>query len=54
MMIPLVLLVHNCLLLARWDIKPYVGLADQSPIFFVLTNTIAPQTKDGNITVCHL
>ncbi|NCJ06167.1 four-carbon acid sugar kinase family protein [Synechococcales cyanobacterium C] len=32
--------VHSCLLLTRWDVDTLVlGLQDQSPIFFVLTNT---------------
>ncbi|HEY9747163.1 MAG TPA: four-carbon acid sugar kinase family protein, partial [Allocoleopsis sp.] len=32
--------VHSCLLLTRWDVETLrVGLADESPIFFVLTNT---------------
>jgi uncharacterized protein YgbK (DUF1537 family) len=34
--------VHGCLLLTRWDVDTLrMGLADQSPIFFVLTNTRA-------------
>lgn len=32
--------VHSCLLLTRWDVETLrLGLADNSPIFFVLTNT---------------
>jgi uncharacterized protein YgbK (DUF1537 family) len=32
--------VHSCLLLTRWDVDTLrLGLADESPIFFVLTNT---------------
>lgn len=32
--------VHSCLLLTRWDVETLrLGLADDSPIFFVLTNT---------------
>ncbi|HEY9845134.1 MAG TPA: four-carbon acid sugar kinase family protein [Candidatus Caenarcaniphilales bacterium] len=32
--------VHSCLLLMRWDVETLrQGLADDSPIFFVLTNT---------------
>ncbi len=37
--------VHSCLLLMRWDVETLrEGLRDESPIFFVLTNTraIAP------------
>jgi uncharacterized protein YgbK (DUF1537 family) len=34
--------VHSCLLLTRWDVDTLrLGLADESPIFFVLTNTRA-------------
>ncbi|MEP0918278.1 four-carbon acid sugar kinase family protein [Leptolyngbya sp. DQ-M1] len=32
--------VHSCLLLMQWDVETLrVGLRDQAPIFFVLTNT---------------
>lgn len=32
--------VHSCLLLLKWDVETLkLGLADASPIFFVLTNT---------------
>ncbi|MEO1131130.1 MAG: four-carbon acid sugar kinase family protein [Cyanobacteria bacterium J06639_1] len=32
--------VHGCLLLMRWDVETLrLGLRDESPIFFVLTNT---------------
>lgn len=34
--------VHSCLLLMQWDVETLrLGLADPSPIFFVLTNTRA-------------
>ncbi|MGB3402137.1 MAG: four-carbon acid sugar kinase family protein [Microcoleaceae cyanobacterium] len=34
--------VHSCLLLTRWDVDTLrLGLEDQSPIFFILTNTRA-------------
>jgi uncharacterized protein YgbK (DUF1537 family) len=34
--------VHGCLLLTRWDVETLrLGLADDSPIFFILTNTRA-------------
>lgn len=34
--------VHSCLLLTQWDVDTLrIGLADQSPIFFILTNTRA-------------
>jgi uncharacterized protein YgbK (DUF1537 family) len=34
--------VHSCLLLTRWDVDTLrLGLADDSPIFFILTNTRA-------------
>jgi uncharacterized protein YgbK (DUF1537 family) len=49
--------VHSCLLLTRWDVDTLrLGLADDSPIFFVLTNTraIAPaQAADVTREVCH-
>ena len=38
--------VHSCLLLMKWDVETLrIGLQDEVPIFFVLTNTraIAPQ-----------
>jgi uncharacterized protein YgbK (DUF1537 family) len=49
--------VHSCLLLTRWDVETLqIGLRDNSPIFFILTNTraIAPTDAD-RITreVCH-
>lgn len=49
--------VHSCLLLTRWDVDALrLGLADASPLMFVLTNTraIAPDAADA-ITreVCH-
>ena len=49
--------VHSCLLLMRWDVETLrLGLADDSPIFFVLTNTRA-LTPDSAATVtqevCH-
>jgi uncharacterized protein YgbK (DUF1537 family) len=32
--------VHSCLLPTRWDEKTlHAGLTDNSPIFFILTNT---------------
>lgn len=49
--------VHSCLLLMRWDVETLqLGLADDSPIFFVLTNTRAlPPERAASITkeVCH-
>jgi len=34
--------VHSCLLLMRWDVETLkLGLSDESPIFFILTNTRA-------------
>ncbi|MGV0027869.1 four-carbon acid sugar kinase family protein [Phormidesmis priestleyi] len=34
--------VHSCLLLMRWDVETLrIGLADEAPIFFILTNTRA-------------
>jgi uncharacterized protein YgbK (DUF1537 family) len=49
--------VHSCLLLMQWDVETLkLGLADNSSIFFVLTNTRAlPPDKAESITreVCH-
>lgn len=49
--------VHSCLLLMRWDVETLrVGLGDNAPIFFVLTNTraLTPE-KAATVTreVCH-
>ncbi|MBD2120100.1 four-carbon acid sugar kinase family protein [Trichocoleus sp. FACHB-262] len=42
--------VHSCLLLTRWDVETLrVGLADESPIFFVLTNTRALSPEEATI-----
>ncbi|NJL80657.1 MAG: four-carbon acid sugar kinase family protein [Richelia sp. SM2_1_7] len=49
--------VHSCLLLMQWDVDTLrLGLRDDSPIFFVLTNTRAlTPDKAASITkeVCH-
>jgi uncharacterized protein YgbK (DUF1537 family) len=49
--------VHSCLLLMRWDVETLrLGLADDSPIFFVLTNTraLTPDTAASVVReVCH-
>ena len=49
--------VHSCLLLMQWDVNTLrLGLADESPIFFVLTNTRSlPPDKAATVTreVCH-
>ncbi len=49
--------VHSCLLLMRWDVDTLrVGLQDDSPIFFVLTNTrsLPPESAASVIKeVCH-
>lgn len=49
--------VHSCLLLMRWDVETLqLGLKDDSPIFFVLTNTRAltpEQAADVTREVCH-
>lgn len=43
--------VHSCLLLTRWDVETLrLGLEDQSPIFFILTNTRA-LTPDQAATI---
>ena len=49
--------VHSCLLLTRWDVETLrLGLQDDAPIFFVLTNTrsLTPD-KAAAVTreVCH-
>ncbi len=49
--------VHSCLLVTRWDVETLrLGLADASPIFFVLTNTRAlPPEQAAQVTteVCR-
>ncbi|MBD2186172.1 four-carbon acid sugar kinase family protein [Planktothrix sp. FACHB-1355] len=49
--------VHSCLLLTRWDVETLrLGLTDDSPIFFVLTNTRAltpEEAADVTREVCH-
>lgn len=49
--------VHSCLLLLRWDIETLkIGLLDESPIFFVLTNTRAMTPEQADTVtreVCH-
>jgi len=49
--------VHSCLLLMRWDVETLrTGLEDDSPIFFVLTNTRSlPPESAASVTkeVCH-
>lgn len=49
--------VHSCLLLMRWDVETLrLGLKDEAPIFFVLTNTRAlPPEKAASVIreVCH-
>jgi uncharacterized protein YgbK (DUF1537 family) len=49
--------VHSCLLLTRWDVETLrLGLSDNSPIFFVLTNTRAltpEQATSVTREVCH-
>jgi uncharacterized protein YgbK (DUF1537 family) len=49
--------VHSCLLLMHWDVDTLrTGLQDDSPIFFVLTNTrsLTPESATSVIKeVCH-
>lgn len=49
--------VHSCLLLMHWDVETLrTGLQDDSPIFFVLTNTRSlPPESAASVTkeVCH-
>ncbi|MBD2137161.1 four-carbon acid sugar kinase family protein [Anabaena sp. FACHB-1237] len=49
--------VHSCLLLMKWDVETLrLGLQDNAPIFFILTNTrsLTPESA-ANVTreVCH-
>jgi uncharacterized protein YgbK (DUF1537 family) len=49
--------VHSCLLLMRWDVETLrLGLKDDAPIFFILTNTrsLTPEVA-ASVTreVCH-
>jgi uncharacterized protein YgbK (DUF1537 family) len=49
--------VHSCLLLMQWDLETLrLGLADESPIMFILTNTRALTPTQAQATtqeVCH-
>lgn len=49
--------VHSCLLLMRWDVETLcLGLNDDSPIFFILTNTRALTPYQAALVtreVCH-
>jgi uncharacterized protein YgbK (DUF1537 family) len=49
--------VHSCLLLMRWDVDTLrLGLTDDAPIFFILTNTRAlppEQAKEVTREVCR-
>ncbi len=49
--------VHSCLLLMSWDVKTLkLGLQDDAPIFFILTNTRAMSPERAAATtkeVCH-
>lgn len=49
--------VHSCLLLMQWDVETLrLGLQDESPIFFILTNTRARTPEEAaRVTreVCH-
>jgi uncharacterized protein YgbK (DUF1537 family) len=49
--------VHSCLLLMKWDVETLrLGLADEAPIFFVLTNTRAltpEKALETTRTVCQ-
>ena len=49
--------VHSCLLLMRWDVDTLrLGLRDDAPIFFILTNTRALTPEAANSVtkeVCH-
>lgn len=49
--------VHSCLLLMRWDVETLrLGLQDNVPIFFILTNTraLTPEKAEAvTREVCH-
>ncbi|MEG3436016.1 four-carbon acid sugar kinase family protein [Pannus brasiliensis CCIBt3594] len=49
--------VHSCLLLMRWDVETLrLGLRDNAPIFFILTNTraLTPENAESvTREVCH-
>ena len=49
--------VHSCLLLTQWDVETLkLGLVDEAPIFFVLTNTraLAPEAaRQVTAEVCQ-
>lgn len=49
--------VHSCLLLLRWDVKTLrLGLRDEAPIVFILTNTRALTPEKAEFVtreVCH-
>ena len=49
--------VHSCLLLMNWDVETLkLGLQDNAPIFFILTNTRAMSPEQAAATtkeVCH-
>ncbi|MGB7441277.1 MAG: four-carbon acid sugar kinase family protein [Coleofasciculaceae cyanobacterium] len=49
--------VHSCLLLMQWDVETLrLGLKDESPIFFILTNTRALTPEQATAVtreVCH-
>ncbi len=49
--------VHSCLLLTRWDVENLrLGLEDQAPIFFILSNTRAmtpEQAKAVTVEICQ-
>jgi uncharacterized protein YgbK (DUF1537 family) len=43
--------VHSCLLLMQWDVETLrEGLRDESPIFFILTNTRALTPQEAAST----
>lgn len=43
--------VHGCLLLTQWDVKTLtLGLQDESPLFFILTNTRAMTAEAASQT----
>ncbi|OAB59121.1 Hrp-dependent type III effector protein [Phormidium willei BDU 130791] len=47
--------VHSCLLLTQWDVETLkLGLVDEAPIFFVLTNTRALAPEAARQVTCEV
>lgn len=47
--------VHSCLLLTQWDVETLkLGLVDEAPIFFILTNTRALAPEAARQVTCEV